>query len=45
MEELSTNGDWQTQQRGALEDEYEVYVACTESLGWPVKSFDEWLNG
>lgn len=28
----------------SLEDRYAVYVACAESLGWVVKSFDEWLN-
>lgn len=27
-----------------LSNEYEIYVAQAESLGWPVKTFDEWLN-
>lgn len=27
-----------------LQDRYAVYVACAESLGWYVKTFDEWLN-
>ena len=27
-----------------LLDRYNVYVACAESLGWPIKSFEEWLN-
>lgn len=32
-------------QRGTtLSNEYETYVAITESLGWPVKSFEEWLD-
>ena len=31
-------------QGGTLADEYEIYKACAESLGWPVKSFNEWLN-
>lgn len=36
--------DWQTQQRGTLNDEYQIYRAFAEDLGWPVKSFDDWLN-
>ena len=36
--------DWQTCQRGTNADEYEIYVACAEALGWPVKTFEEWLN-
>jgi hypothetical protein len=34
----------QTQQRGQLADEYEIYKAQAEQMGWQVKSFDEWLN-
>lgn len=34
----------QTQVRGTLEDEYRIYVACAESLGWVVKSYEEWLS-
>ena len=30
-------------ERGTNDDEYQIYVACAESLGWPVKSYDEWL--
>lgn len=26
-----------------LEQRYQIYVAQAKSLGWPVKSFDEWL--
>lgn len=37
--------DWQTPQRGKLWDEYQIYAAQAESLGLPVKSFDEWLEG
>jgi len=29
---------------GTLQDRYAVYVAQATALGWPVKSFDEWLN-
>ena len=28
----------------ALIDRYNTYVACAESLGWEIKTFDEWLN-
>ncbi len=41
---LVPNADWQTQQRGSNSDEYEIYVSCAESMGWIVKSYDEWLN-
>lgn len=27
-----------------LRDRYEIYVRCAKDLGWPVKTFDEWLN-
>jgi hypothetical protein len=27
-----------------LEQEYRIYVDCARDLGWPIKSFDEWLN-
>ena len=30
--------------RGENLDEYEIYVECAQSLGWVVKSYDEWLN-
>jgi hypothetical protein len=29
---------------GTLQDRYDIYVAQMESLGLPVKTFDEWLN-
>jgi hypothetical protein len=29
---------------GRLEDEYEIYVENARSLGWEVRTFDEWLN-
>lgn len=34
----------QTQKRGKLWDEYLIYVAQAEAMGWIVKSFDEWLG-
>jgi hypothetical protein len=27
-----------------LQMRYRLYVECAESLGWPIKTFDEWLN-
>lgn len=33
-----------TQHQGSLHDRYEIYRANAESLGWPVKSFDEWMG-
>ena len=29
---------------GKLKDEYAIYEANAKSLGWRIKSFDEWLN-
>ena len=34
--------DWQTKSRGALADEYEIYVDCTTDPT-PL-TYDEWLN-
>jgi len=28
----------------SLETRYEIYVVQATSLGWAVKSFEEWLN-
>jgi len=36
--------DWQTAYRGTNDAEYEIYVAAAESLGWQIKTYDEWLN-
>lgn len=30
--------------RGRMEQEYNIYVAAAEDLGWDVKTFDEWLD-
>lgn len=32
------------QYQGSMRDRYDIYVANAESLGWPIKSFDEWAN-
>lgn len=41
---LLPDADWQTRQRGTNDDEYQIYVANAEALGWEVKTYDEWLN-
>lgn len=43
MTNLIPNDNWQTSQRGDNDSEYQIYKANAESLGWPVKSYDEWL--
>ena len=35
---------WQTQSRGDNDSEYQIYKSCAESLGWTVKSYDDWLK-
>lgn len=42
-EKLQPADTWQTQARGTDNAEYQIYVACAESLGWPVKTYDEWI--
>ena len=32
------------QNQGTLKQRYEIYVEQARSLGWEIKSFDEWLN-
>jgi len=43
-QELQRDELWQTKERGTNEQEYDIYRSCAESLGWDVKSYDEWLN-
>jgi hypothetical protein len=40
---LLPRADWQTQQRGTNDQEYQIYVANAEALGWTVKTYEEWL--
>lgn len=35
---------WQTQARGTNDDEYQIYAASAQALGWKIKSYDEWLR-
>lgn len=42
-ERLVPAEEWQTPQRGANDSEYQIYVANAQALGWPVKTYDEWL--
>ncbi len=52
MTNYEVHADWQTKMRGTMEDEYQVYLACTDDgrggditrNGAPLKTFDEWLN-
>lgn len=41
---LLPKADWQTKSRGSNDAEYQIYVASAESLGWPVKTYEEWLG-
>jgi len=42
--DLTPNANWQTQNRGSNCAEYQIYAAAAESLGWRVKTYEEWLN-
>jgi hypothetical protein len=42
--QLEVNANWQTQARGTDDAEYQIYVTNAESMGWNVKSYEEWLN-
>lgn len=35
---------WQTPVRGSNDQEYEIYRANAEALGWSIKTYEEWLN-
>lgn len=35
---------WQTKSRGDNDSEYQIYLVAAESLGWTIKTYDEWLN-
>lgn len=41
---LLPRADWQTRARGTNDQEYQIYVANAEALGWRVKSYEEWLR-
>lgn len=49
---LVPNFDWQTQQRGTNDEEYQIYLSCADNGkggditrgGKPLKTYDEWLN-
>ena len=41
---LLPNANWQTQYRGDNDSEYQIYLAAAESLGWQIKTYDEWLS-
>lgn len=29
---------------GTLRDRYEIYVTQAKALGWPIKTYEEWLG-
>lgn len=31
-----------TQLRGTDDQEFQIFLACAEDLGWPLKTFEEW---
>ena len=41
---IRQTGNTVTRHRGDNESEYQIYVAAAESLGWNVKSYEEWLG-
>ena len=49
---LIPNANWQTQQRGINDQEYQIYLSCANDgkggditrNGQPLKSYEEWLN-
>lgn len=48
---LIPNANWQTKQKGSLQDEYNIYISCANdgkgidiTTGKPLKTFNEWLN-
>jgi hypothetical protein len=49
---LIPNANWQTQQRGSNDQEYQIYLACADNgkggditrNGAPLLSYDDWLN-
>ena len=43
-QDKTLSGVWQTQTRGTNDQEYEIYKAQAESLGWEVKTYQEWLD-
>ena len=50
MSKLTPNANWQTQQRGSNDQEYQIYLSCADdgkgndiTTGLPLKSYDEWM--
>ena len=42
--QLELGEHYQTQTRGTNDAEYQIYLAAAESLGWPLKTYTEWLQ-
>lgn len=43
-DKLIPNANWQTKQRGLNQDEYQIYVDCAKSLGWEIKTYEQWIK-
>jgi len=50
-DKLLPSENWQTQQRGSNDQEYQIYLACADdgkgidiTTGRPLKSYEEWLE-
>ena len=41
--DLETMDGYQTKSRGTNAQEYEIYSHMAELMGWPVKTYDEWV--
>jgi hypothetical protein len=52
MTNLTPNANWQTQQRGTNDNEYQIYLAFADNgkggditnNNKPLKTYNEWLN-
>lgn len=42
--ERSPEDNIQSRARGSDDDEYQIYRTQAAELGWPIKSYEEWLN-
>ena len=52
MTKLTPNSNWQTQNRGTNDQEYQIYLAFADNgkggditrNGLPLKTYEEWIN-
>lgn len=51
-DQIIPKADWQTQNRGTNDQEYQIYLACADDgrggditrNGAPLKTYDEWME-